>query len=85
MKLLPTEIVKLVPALLAVTVGCCGVVLQVTPSLVPSDESKVICIWLFAVTAVVSTTTLLALAAIETLPAEAEAHTAGDADEEQFE
>lgn len=67
-------IVKLVPAVLAETVGCAIVVVQVTPSLAPKLESKVSRIWLFAVTRVVATTTVVAAAATDTLPAAAAAH-----------
>jgi hypothetical protein len=81
-------IVKFVPAARAVTFGTPRVsndcVLQVTPSFVPRLESSVSKIWLLAVTAVVSTTTEVAEAAITTDPAVAEPHTAGLADEEQF-
>jgi hypothetical protein len=81
-------IVKFVPAVRAVTFGTPRVsndcVLQVTPSFVPRLESSVSKIWLLAVTAVVSTTTEVAEAAITTDPAVAEPHTAGLADEEQF-
>lgn len=84
MKFEATAIVKLVPPVRAETVGICAVVLQVTPSFVPSEESKVTRIWLFAVTAVVSTTTLLAAAAMFTEPEAAEPHTAGDAEDVQF-
>ena len=76
--------VKLVPAVLALTVGWLIAVLQVTLSSVPSDESNVKCIWLFAVTAVVLTTTVVAPAATTTDPEAADAQTAGDAELEQF-
>jgi len=79
-----TVIVKLLAAVLALTVGCTGVVLQVTDSLVPSEESKVNWIWLLAVTAVVLTCTVVAAAATTTLPEAAAAQTAGEALEEQF-
>jgi hypothetical protein len=59
-------------------------VLQVTPNFVPSDESSVTVIWLFAVTAVVFTTTEVADAAIATDPADAAPQTAGLADDEQL-
>lgn len=76
--------VKLVPAVLALTVGWLIAVLQVTLSSVPSDESNVKCIWLFAVTAVVLTTTVVAPAATTTDPDAADAQTAGEAELEQF-
>jgi hypothetical protein len=53
--------------------------------LVPKELSNDTTIWLLAVTAVVSTTTLEEDAVIATLPAAAEPQTAGDADEEQLE
>jgi hypothetical protein len=56
-----TEMAKLVPAVLALMNGATKVVLQVTPSFDPNDESKVTRIWLFAVTAVVSTVMLVVL------------------------
>ena len=63
---------KLVPAVRAVILGLPVVkrdcVEQVTPSLLPSDESKVTMIWLFAVTSVLFTTVEVVVAAIETLP-----------------
>jgi hypothetical protein len=61
-----------------------SVVLQVTLSFVPSDESSMMRIWLLAVTAVVFTVTVVAAAAITTDPAGAELHTAGEAEELQF-
>jgi hypothetical protein len=76
--------VKLVPAVRALTYGCCAAVLQVTPSLLPSELSKVTAISLLAVTALVFTTTLDDDAAIDTLPAAADPHTAGYAAELQF-
>jgi hypothetical protein len=80
--------VKLDPALRAVTFGTPRVksdcVLQVMLSFVPRDESSVSKIWLFAVTADVSTTTDVAPAAMTTDPAPADPQTAGLADEEQF-
>lgn len=51
----------------------------------PSEVSWVTSIWLFAVTALVLTVTVVAAAAMTTDPFEALAHTAGAADEEQFE
>jgi hypothetical protein len=84
-KLLLTEIVKLVPAEMAETVGCCAVVLHVTLNLVPKEELKVREISLLAVTAVVSTTTEDDPAAIATAPAAADPQTAGDALDLQFE
>jgi len=63
-----TEIVKLTPLLRALTYGCCAVVLQVTPSGVPTDESKSTSIPLTEVTAVVSTTMLDVPAAMVTNP-----------------
>src|SRR5438046_1275344 len=81
-------IVKLVPAVLAETKYCAAseapALLQVTPSLVPSDSSKVTQIWLIAETEVVLTTTVVAAAAMTTLPRTEFAHTAGDAELEQF-
>lgn len=84
MKLLGTEIVKLFREERAVTVGVCSVLLHVTLNFVPRELSKVRMIWLLAVTALVSTMTLDEPAAIETLPAAAEPHKAGEAEEEQF-
>jgi hypothetical protein len=63
-------ITKLVPAVLVVPV----VVLQVTDNLVPRLESSCTKIWEFTVTAVVLTVTVVAAAAIVTLPAGAAAH-----------
>jgi hypothetical protein len=77
-------IVKLVPAVRALTVPCTAVVLHVTPSFVPRDESNVRSTWLLAVIAVVLTTSVVAEAATVTLPADAEAHAAGDALDEQL-
>ena len=79
--------VKLVPADRAVTCGSdvSKVVLQVTLSFVPKDESGTANIWEFAVTAEVSTTTVVAPAATTTEPAAAEPQTAGDALLEQLE
>ena len=76
--------VKLVPEDRALSAGKIGVVLQITPSLVPSDESNVSNTWLFVVTAVVSTTRVFAPAATATLPPAAEPQTAGDELELQF-
>ena len=78
-------IVKLVPAVRALTVPCTGVVLQVTLSFAPRLESKVSWIWLLAVTAVVCTTTVVAPAATTTDPAAADPQTPGEAEDEQFE
>jgi hypothetical protein len=63
-----------------------SVELQVTPSFVPNVSSVVRRIWLFAVTAVVLTTMELEIALVgsATLPAGAEPHTAGDAEDEQL-
>jgi len=61
-----------------------GVVLQVTPSRFPIEESNVTAMLLLAVTAVVSTTTLVCPAAITTAPSGAAAHSAGVAREAQF-
>ena len=73
-------IVKLVPATRAlILVAPSDVVLQVTESRAPSESSSRMKTWLFAVTAVVFTCTVVAPAAITTLPAMAEAHAAGDA------
>lgn len=78
-------IVKLVAAVRAVTVYVLPVpVLQVTPNRVASEGSSNTKIWLLAVTAVVFTTTVVAGLAMATLPADAAAHTAGDADELQL-
>jgi len=60
------------------------VVLQVTPNLVPRLESNVNRIWLFAVTAVVFTTSVVAAAAIATEPDAYEEQTAGDVELEQL-
>ena len=78
-------IVKLVFAVRAETPYSAGsTVLHVTLNFVPSEESNVKIIWLLSVTAVESTTTVVAEAATTTLPAAAEPHTAGDAALEQF-
>lgn len=58
--------------------------LHVTPSFVPRLSSKTGTIWLPAVTALVSTTTVVALEAMATLPAAEEPQTAGEALELQF-
>ena len=78
------DIVKLVPGLRAETVGCTGVLLHVTPSRLPSEESNVSAILLLPVTAVVSTTTLVDPGAMTTAPSGAAPHTAIDALEAQF-
>jgi len=59
-------------------VGDATVVLHVTPSFAPNDASKVTKIWLLAVTALVFTTSVVAPARTDTLPAAAEPHAAGD-------
>jgi hypothetical protein len=59
-------------------------VLQVTPSFVPSESSSIAMMTLLAVTAVVLTVTVVAPAAITKLPAAADPHTAGDAEDAQF-
>lgn len=67
------------------TLICDGtVVLHVTPSFVPSEESSVIIICEFAVTAEVFTTTLVVDAAMTKDPTTADPHTAGEAEEEQL-
>ena len=80
--------VKLLPGVRAVTFGAPRTsndcLLQVTPSFVPSEESSVTVIWLFAVTAVVFTTTEVADAGIATDPADAAPQTAGFVDDEQL-
>lgn len=80
--------VKLVAAVRALTKYCAAseavALLQVTLSFVPSDSSKVMLIWLFAVTAVLLTWTVVAAAAITTLPDDAELQTAGEALDEQL-
>ena len=58
--------------------------LQVTPNRVPSEESSNTIISLFAVTAVVFTVIVVAGLAMATAPADAEAHTAGEADDAQL-
>ena len=81
------DTVKLVAAVLAVTTGPMTVarlVLQVTPSLVPRELSGWMIIWLFAVTAVVLTTTEVVAAAMTKDPAAADPHTAGEAADEQL-
>ena len=81
------DTVKLVPAVLAVTTGPitdAKVVLHVTLRRVPSEVSGWIIISLFAVTAVVSTTTEVVAAAIAKAPAAADPHTAGEAALAQF-
>ena len=81
------DTVKLTPAERAVTIGPmmdANVVLQVTVRRVPSDVSGWISISLFAVTAVVFTTTEVVAAAITKAPAAAEPQTAGDAALEQL-
>jgi hypothetical protein len=60
-------------------------VLQVIPKREPRDESSVIIIWLFAVTAVVLTTNVDPPVAIATLPDGAEPQVAGEVFEIQFE
>jgi hypothetical protein len=80
----PTEIVKLVLAVLAEIVGSTGSVSHVTASLAPNPESNVIRIWLLAVTAVVLTTTLDASASITTDPAAADPQAAAPALSEQL-
>jgi hypothetical protein len=59
-------------------------VLQVTPNRVPRELSSSTRISLLAVTAEVFTTIVVAGLAIATAPAEAELHTAGEADEAQL-
>lgn len=79
--------VKLVPATRAVTTGLmilATTVLQVTLNFVPREVSGCTIIWLFAVTAVVFTVTVVAVAAMVKDPADAEPQTAGDADDEQL-
>ena len=84
----PIVNVKLVPAERAVTTGFSkveSVVLHVTPSFVPNDSSTVKIIWLFAVTALVFTTSVgLVPVGNATLPDGAEEQTAGDALDEQL-
>ena len=84
----PAEIamVKLVPATRAEITGGAArnPVLQVTPNFAPKLWSTCTIIWLFAVTAVVFTTTEVPAAAITTDPAAAEPQTAGEAALEQF-
>ncbi|MDP2815295.1 MAG: hypothetical protein Q8O19_01285 [Rectinemataceae bacterium] len=78
-------IVKLVPAVLAVTPYRAGiVVLHVTDNFAPSEESYIRNICELAVTAVVFTTTVVADAATTTDPAEADVQTAGEAEDEQL-
>jgi hypothetical protein len=79
-------IVKLVAATRAEMVGgaVAGVTLQVTESFVPRLESSCTKIWLLAVTAVVLTVTVVPAAATSTLPAAADAHTAGAAEDVQL-
>ena len=60
------------------------VLLQETRSLDPSDESSMIRIWLFAVTAVVFTVAVVDPTSRIKLPAGAESHFAGEASELQF-
>ena len=79
------ETVKLTPALRAVTNGRLDVpVSQVTLSAVPRLWSSVTWISLLAVTAVVSTTTEVELAAITKRPAAAEPQTEGEVELAQF-
>ena len=61
-----------------------AVLLQETPSLAPNEESSMIKIWLFAVTAVVFTVALVDPTPSTKLPAGAESHFAGEATELQF-
>ncbi len=75
---------KLVPGVRALTVGCSMLVLQVTLNLVPKLLSNVSWICELAVTAVVSTTTVVPAAATTTEPLAAEPQTAGEAALEQF-
>jgi hypothetical protein len=79
-------IVKLVPAVLALIVGgaVAAVALHVTLKAVPRDASSCTRMVDVAVTAVVLTTTVVPDAATLTNPAGADAHTAGEAAEEQF-
>jgi hypothetical protein len=72
-------IVKLVPAVLALTVGCNMAVLHVTLRRAPSEASKVSWIWELAVTLVVLTVNVAPPAGTATLPDAAAAQTAGEA------
>jgi len=58
--------------------------LHETPSLVPSEESSMIKIWLLAVTALVFTLTAVDPTPSTKLPAGAKSHFAGEATELQF-
>ena len=84
----PIVNVNEVPAVRAVTTGFSkvdSVVLQVTLSFVPKLSSTVKLIWLFAVTALVFTTSVgFVPVGSATLPAAADAHTAGEAELEQL-
>jgi hypothetical protein len=77
-KLDGTEIVKLLPAVRALMYGCCADVLQTTPRCDPCVVSNVSEISLFAVTAVVFTTTLDEPARMVTKPLIVDAQAAGD-------
>src|SRR5258708_39271885 len=76
--------VKLTPAEIAEMDGTSAVRLQVTPNLVPIAELKTGSISLFAVTAVVFTTTPVTPAATTTAPAAAAPQTAWLAEMLQF-
>ena len=60
------------------------VLLQGTPSLAPNEESSIIKIWLFGVTAVVLTLEVVDPTPSTKLPAGAVSHFAGEAAELQF-
>jgi len=77
--------VKLIPGTGSVIIYVRPVVLlQETRSLPPKEESSMIRIWLFAVTAVVFTVAVIDPMPITKLPAGAESHLAGEAFELQF-
>ena len=73
-----TEMVKLILGIRALMYGCWAVLLQVTPRCDPCVVSKVSEISLFAVTAVVFTTTLDEPARMVTKPLIVDAQVAGD-------
>ncbi len=83
-KTLGTDTVKLTPGEIAVTYGCCAVVLQATPKRVPRAELNVTGISLFAVILLVFTTMLEDAAAITNAPAVEAPQTAGEALEVQL-
>src|ERR1700741_4738336 len=80
-KLAATDMVKLVPAVMAEMKGSCGVVLQVTPRSEPLLASKVRLISDLALTAVVLTTMAKEPAAMATNPSMLAPKAAGEDEE----